>query len=169
MSIVKGWNYKKSSNEINKLLGKKINQGFDLMLSVLILGLLTKGYRKNKCYTQMTHRDISNKIYEMFKDDKWVIDLKGYLKEFDLLVYAELYKLKNLNIIKFNHTNVRDHYTIQATNNSDLMLLCFIQEMKRIGINFRNTFRYSVSKIDDDVRVEIDVINNKGKLNHYYE
>jgi hypothetical protein len=105
----------------------------------------------------------------MFKDDKWVIDLKGYLKEFDLLVYAELYKLKNLNIIKFNHTNVRDHYTIQATNNSDLMLFCFLKEMDKAGISFKNLFRYRISKIGNDIRVEIDVINDKGKLNYYYE
>jgi len=169
VSLIKGWNYKNSSNEINKLLGKKINQGFNLMLSVLILGLLTKGYRKNKCYTQMTHRDISNKIYEMFKEDKWVIDLKGYLKEFDLLVYAELYKLKNLSIVKFIPTKVKNHYTIQATNNSDLMLLCFLKEMDKAGITFKNLFRYSISKIGDDIKVEIDVINNKGKLNYTYE
>ena len=49
------------------------------------------------------------------------------------------------------------------------MLFCFLKEMDKAGISFKNLFRYRISKIGNDIRVEIDVINNKGKLNYYYE
>ena len=91
----------KDKNEVNNFIGRKTKEDLNYPLTFVLLGILTKNYSKYNCYTNFTHRNIADKVNDLFKN---LINIKGWNtneKELDLKVRIELYKLKEYEVVKF--------------------------------------------------------------------
>ena len=56
-------------SEVNNFIGIKTKEDFNYPLTFIILGILTKNYFKYNCYSEFTHRDIANKVNNLFEND----------------------------------------------------------------------------------------------------
>ena len=113
----------KKTTELNNYIGRKPKEDLNYPLCFVLLGILTKNYSELGVYTEMTHRDIADKVNELFKD---LLNLKGWNtneKELDLKVRIELYKLRELKVVKFIPRKKKDTYTIKATERANELLL----------------------------------------------
>ena len=113
----------KKTTELNNYIGRKTKEDLNYPLCFVLLGILTKNYAKFGVYTEMTHRDIADKVNELFKD---LLNLKGWNtneKELDLKVRIELYKLRELEVVKFIPRKKKDTYAIKATERANELLL----------------------------------------------
>ena len=155
-------------SEVNNFIGIKTKEDFNYPLTFIILGILTKNYFKYNCYTEFTHRDIANKVNDLFEN---VINIKGWNtknKEIDLNVRIELYKLREYEVVKFISLNKKDTYSIKATDRANELLL-YIHNLFLKGY-FNNEFKnnFYKSKIrhkENDTRIEINFTNINGVLN----
>ena len=76
----------KDKSEVNNFIGRKTKEDLNYPLTFVLLGILTKNYSKYNCYTNFTHRDIADKVNDLFKN---LIDIRGWNtneKELDLKV-----------------------------------------------------------------------------------
>ena len=157
----------KKTTELNNYIGRKTKEDLNFSLCFVLLGILTKNYSELGIYTEMTHRDIADKVNELFKD---LLNLKGWNtneKELDLKVRIELYKLKEYEVIKFIPLNKKDTYSIKATDRANELLL-YIHNLFLKGY-FNNEFKnnFYKSKIrhkENDIRIEINFTNINGVL-----
>ena len=133
-------------SDVNNFIGIKTKEDFNYPLTFIILGILTKNYFKYNCYSEFTHRDIANKVNDLF----------------------ELYKLREYEVIKFIPLNKKDTYSIKATDRANELLL-YIHNLFLEG-HFNNEFKnnFYKSKIrykNNDTRIEINFTNINGVLN----
>ena len=150
-------------SDVNNFIGIKTKEDFNYPLTFIILGILTKNYFKYNCYSQFTHRDIANKVNDLFENH---ITKKN--KEIDLNVRIELYKLREYEVIKFIPLNKKDTYSIKATDRANELLL-YIHNLFLEG-HFNNEFKnnFYKSKIrykNNGTRIEINFTNINGVLN----
>ena len=113
----------KKTTELNNYIGRKKKESLNFPLCFVLLGILTQNYSKFGVYTEMTHRDIAEKIEGLFKN---LIDLEGWStneKELYVKVRIELYKLRELEVIKFIPRKKKNTYTIKATERANELLL----------------------------------------------
>ena len=161
----------KKTTELNNYIGRKTKEDLNFSLCFVLLGILTKNYSELGIYTEMTHRDIADKVNELFKD---LLNLKGWNtneKELDLKVRIELYKLKEYEVVKFVPMKKKDTYSIRATDRANELLL-FINSLLMKGHfydQFKNNFYHSkISHKQDDTRIEVNFTNEKGTLNNEF-
>ena len=113
----------KKATELNNYIGRKSKEDLNFPLCFVLLGILTKNCLKFEVYTEFTHRDIADQVNKLFKN---LLDLKGWNtneKELDLKVRIELYKLKELEVVKFIPRKKKDTYSIKATERANELLL----------------------------------------------
>ena len=158
-------------SEVNNFIGRKTKEDLNYPLTFVLLGILTKNYSKYNCYTNFTHRDIADKVNDLFKN---LIDIRGWNtneKELDLKVRIELYKLKEYEVVKFVPMKKKDTYSIKATDRANELLL-FINSLLMKGHfydQFKNNFYHSkISHKQDDTRIEVNFTNEKGTLNNEF-
>ena len=58
----------KDKSEVNNFIGRKTKEDLNYPLTFVLLGILTKNYSKYNCYTNFTHRDIADKVNNLFKN-----------------------------------------------------------------------------------------------------
>jgi hypothetical protein len=165
-------------SDINNFIGRKTKEDLNYPLTFVLLGILTKNYSKYNCYTNFTHRDIADKVNDLFKN---LINIKGWdtnEKELDLKVRIELYKLKEYEVVKFIPLNKKDTYSIKATDRANELLLyinSLFQLELRVGKGhflekFKDNFyRAKIRHKENDTRIEINFTNKNGTLNNEFE
>lgn len=115
------------TTEINKLIGKKSKDPINQLLSYVLLSLLNSDYRQFKdlkIFTDRTHADISEIIYEKHKNDcpsfkKFLVGWRSDKEEIYLIIRIELYKhiiLKNVREIKRPNQIITYRLTEQGQN-----------------------------------------------------
>ena len=158
----------KEKSEINNFIGRKTKEELNFPLTFVLLGILTKNYFKYNCYTDFTHRDITDKVNYLFNN---LVDIKGWNtneKELDLKVRIELYKLREYEVVKFIPLKKKDAYSIRATSKANELLL-FLNSLFQNGHfhnDFKNNFYHSrIRQKNEDYQIEINFKNEKGVLN----
>tara|TARA_R100001126_G_scaffold77533_1_gene46212 strand:+ start:47 stop:664 length:618 start_codon:yes stop_codon:yes gene_type:complete len=143
----------KKTTELNNYIGRKTKEDLNYPLCFVLLGILTKNYSKFGVYTEMTHRDIADKVNELFKD---LLNLKGWNtneKELDLKVRIELYKLRELEVVKFIPRKKKDTYAIKATERANELLLFLYALLRKGEVNELNK-KFIDNSIDAKIKLK---------------
>tara|TARA_A100001391_G_scaffold66692_1_gene42339 strand:- start:503 stop:1120 length:618 start_codon:yes stop_codon:yes gene_type:complete len=143
----------KKTTELNNYIGRKTKESLNFPLCFVLLGILTKNYSKFGVYTEMTHRDIADKVNELFKD---LLNLKGWNtneKELDLKVRIELYKLRELEVVKFIPRKKKDTYAIKATERANELLLFLYALLKKGEVDELNK-KFIDNSIDAKIKLK---------------
>ena len=162
----------KKATELNNYIGRKSKEDLNFPLCFVLLGILTKNCLKFEVYTEFTHRDIADQVNKLFKN---LLDLRGWNtneKELDLKVRIELYKLKELEVVKFIPRKKKDTYSIKATERANELLL-HLNSLSYYGAfddKFKNNFYNStIRKKNGEYKIEVNFTNEKGTLNSEYQ
>ena len=143
----------KKTTELNNYIGRKTKESLNFPLCFVLLSILTKNYSKFEVYTEVTHRDIADKVNELFKD---LLNLKGWNtneKELDLKVRIELYKLRELEVVKFIPRKKKDTYAIKATERANELLLFLYALLRKGEVNELNK-KFIDNSIDAKIKLK---------------
>ena len=159
-------------NEVVNYLGYKSKEDLNYPLTFIILGIATKNYFKLKCYTEFTHRDLTDKINLLFPE---LVNLEGWntkKDEINIKTRSELYKLFDLKVLKQVPLKKKGTYSIRATDRANELLLHLNWQFQNSSYknSLKNTFyNTKILKQDDDYKIEINFKNINGSLNIEYE
>ena len=168
--MVKKFNYSDIiKNEIHKYIGYKSKEPINKKLAVCILSVLSKNVSKFGVFTQFTHKDLFNQLWQVLSHSK--LFGREEKKEAELVCRIEMYKLENQEIIQFNYTGKSNHYTIQTTLKGNRFLHRLYENessLFKIGDKFSSisTRRF---KMNNNEIMEINLESEKGILNNSFD
>ena len=158
-----------NKNEVHKFIGYKSKEPLNEQLSVCILSVLSKGVSNLGIFTEFTHKDLFNQLWEVLCHYK--LFGKKEKKQAELVCRIEMYKLEDKKFIKFTPTGKADHYTIKCTYRGNVRLQTLYEYkpyLFHIGLNF-SFIESRIFNIDEKSFIEINLGTEKGKINNSFD
>ncbi len=159
----------KDKNEVHKYIGYKSKEPLNEQLSICILSVLSKGVSELGIFTEFTHKDLFNQLWEVLSYYK--LFGKEEKKQAELVCRIEMYKLEHKEFVKFTHTGKSDHYTIKSTLKGNAHLQ-FLYDLKTnlFHIGYDSTFiETRLFYLNEESIIEINLGTEKGRINNSFQ